>query len=147
MSLTAYQKRDNEQLQKVIVAQKAAEDKARKLEDTAAMEHAAALNAYRKGVNDEKVKSDSRVAAVVAGTLKLRDPGSKAGASTACDNGLAKGETPSTTTGSDGAKRTELSAEASGFLLKLTVEMDTIVRQLTAAQAIIVSDRVTCNTN
>lgn len=141
----AFQKRDNAQLQAVIAAKTAAEDRAVRLEQKAAEAQAKASKSYAKGVNDGKAKTARLVAAARAGALRLRDPGNQTGGCTAGSNQAGAASPAGAAAGSNGSKGAEFSSAASEFLLNLTGEADEIARQLTAAQQVIMSDRVVCN--
>lgn len=141
----AFQKRDNAQLQAALAAKDAAEMRAAKLEQDAATAQSNASKAYAKGVKDGKAATDARIADIHSGKLGLRDPGSKAGACPPSSSEAGKAETNGPTSGSDASAGTELSGQASEFLLNLTGEADEVVKQLAAAQAVIVLDRALCN--
>lgn len=96
---------------------------------------------YQKEKTDAKRKTDALVAGLRAGTVILFDPGT----STVQTCGGAIGQTPSTTSGHDGGAPSKLSGAASEFLLQLTGESDEIVRQLSACQAVVLSDRAVVN--
>lgn len=152
-STAAYTKRDNVRLQRVLAELKTAQAKAKALEEQYAAAQATADANYKRGVKDGQAKTAARIAAARAGDLKLRDPGNQGGTGPACNPGPAKGETATTAAGGNAAPAGQLpgsdggilSAEASTFLLALTGEADEVVKQLTAAQATIVQDRVLCN--
>ncbi len=96
----------------------------------------------RKESADAKRQHDADLAAVRAGTLRLRDPGSAGSAQ--CDHRPATA--PGAATGQrDGAPAAELSAEASGFLLSLMHEADGVTRQLGDAQDVIRAQIKACN--
>lgn len=112
-------------------------------------EHAVELHAisakYQEDLQNEKIKSDAVVSDVRAGIIRLRDPGStasracggeagKAAASASGRDGEAGGELPST---GDGI----LSVEAAEFIVRIASEADDIVRQLSACQKVIETDR------
>ena len=142
---SAYKTRDNKQLQAALAAQEAAEDRAAQAEAKADAAAAVASNNYQKGVQDGQKQTDARIAAVGAGTLRLSDPGHQARPSPACGLGIGASSPLTAVSGSDDAAPAGLSAEASGFLLKLTGEADDTARQLALAQARILSDIETCN--
>jgi hypothetical protein len=128
-----YLARDNKQLRDVEAAKKVVEARVEALEAQLAVLQATALRKYNQGVKDEQAKTNAAVAAAVAGTLVLRDPG-KSGASTPCNSVDAKGQSTCGTGGSDGKTGAVLSTEAEVFLLQLTGEADEVVKQLTLAQ-------------
>jgi hypothetical protein len=140
----AYQQRDNAQLQAVVAAQKAAEDRAARAERDAATAQSVASANYSKGVKDGQVKTAALVASARAGALRLRDPGRQVGTGPAC-NPVGQATVAAPAAGGDGGAGAQLSAAASEFLLALAGEADDTARQLGAAQAVIVSDRALCN--
>lgn len=90
---------------------------------------------YEKEKQREIEKRDRRIADLRSDNLRLRDPGSK---------NTADGKADGVTTGTsqcDGHTGSQLSVEASEFLLRLTGEADEVVVQLTACQAVVQSDR------
>lgn len=93
---------------------------------------------YLKDLDHVKADKDHAIAAINAGTLKLRDPA----ATTSHECG---GSNPSQVTASpshsDEKAGCELSAEASRFLLDLTSEADEVAKQLNACQSVVESDR------
>jgi prophage endopeptidase len=142
----AYTKRDNAQLQAALAAQTQAEARAAKAERDAATAQSTASANYQKGVNDGKAKLAAFIASARAGTVSLHDPGAKPGASPACGNQTGKAEVAGSATGSDGGATSGLLSEsATVFLATEANRADEVVAQLTAAQAVIVSDRVLCN--
>ena len=68
-----------------------------------------------------------------ANLLRMYDPGTRSEPT----NSQSTASTAATTNGSDGAKNTELSREASDFLLDLTYEADEVTRQLGLCQSTI----------
>jgi len=142
----SYTKRDNAQLQAVVVAQRQAEDRAAKAEADAAKSQSLASANYQRGILDGKTKLAAFIDSARAGGIELRDPGSQAGTGPACDNQAGKAET----TGAAGVGNGQaggglLSKDATVFLATEANRADEIVLQLTAAQAVIVSDRTLCN--
>lgn len=91
---------------------------------------------YERKIENEKHKTDVLIADLLAGSLVLHDPGRQgAGASETGPTLPAAGER-------DGEAGTGLSAEASRFLLEQAGRCDAIVEQLTACQAVVISDRL-----
>lgn len=142
---SAYKTRDNAQLTEVIAKLKAAEKRAKDLEDAKSAADNLAVANYQKGVQDGKAKTAAFIADVRAGRIRLSDPGAQTRPSTTVCSGTGQSTSIAATSGGNGEARVNLSAAASGFLLTLTGEADDTARQLAAAQAIIVSDRVLCN--
>lgn len=99
--------------------------------------HSEALSAIDKGYQDELKNANDSHRRVLdrlrAGELRLRDQ--YAAASTNCPGAAGGDAAPAGQR--DGEAGTELSGEASRFLLDLTNEADDVARQLAAAQAVI----------
>ena len=142
---TEYVNRDNEQLKLAIAAQAAAEKRANEAEAKAAAAQTLATTNYQKGVKDAEAKTAARLAAVGAGTLRLRDPGQNTTNCPSVNHPTGEAQIAGTPTRSDGQTGRELSGAASQFLLALTGEADQIARQLALAQDVIASDRQLCN--
>lgn len=140
-----YALRDNEQLKAALAAQSAAEKRANEAEAKAAAAQTLATTNYQKGVKDGTDKTNARLAAVDAGTLRLRDPAGKTTSCAALGDSVGKTQAAAPASGSDGQTGSELSGAASQFLLRLTGEADQLARQLALAQDVIISDRVLCN--
>ena len=97
----------------------------------------AASETYQKGLKNEQARKDKVIADLRSGALRLRDPGTR--------YSLSKDTLPgvgTTTGGCDGAKGGELSDALTEHLITEAGRADEIVRQLTAAQAVINADRV-----
>lgn len=139
-----YALRDNKQLREALVAQAAAEKRANAAEAKAAAAQTLATTNYQKGVKDANDKTASRLAAVDAGTLRLRDPGQIAACPSVSDS-AGKTQAASPVPGGNGQTGGNLSTAASQFLLSLTGEADQLARQLALAQEVITSDRELCN--
>ena len=139
----AYAQRDNAALQAALarVAELQAEVQAR--EHT----HAAALGQIRDRNQRETAHAQSQheadLAALRAGTLRLRDPGAAAGP--ACSDRSPAPAPAGTAGGGDAAPRAELSPAAAGFLLSLMREADAVTRQLGDAQDVIRAQIRACN--
>jgi hypothetical protein len=139
----AFVKRDNKALQDALakVEQLQAEVQAREQAHADRLEQI--RTQQRKEAADAKRQHDADLAAVRAGTLRLRDPGSP-GSAAQCDHRPAPA--PGAAAGQrDGAPATELSAEASGFLLQLMLDADAVTRQLGDAQDVIRAQIKACN--
>lgn len=139
----AYAKRDNEQLKAALAKVQELEAAARAAEQKHAKELAALDRQRRQEEQDAKRQHERDVAAVRAGTLRLRDRGA-----TSCP--AVSGQRPGPEAGAAASKRdaeagTQLSDQAAEFLLGLTSEADDIARQLATAQALIESQIRTCN--
>lgn len=134
--------RDTQQLRRVIALKDAAVKRADEAEAKAAANELQASTNYQKGVKDGK----TRTAALIASGARLRDPGKPKDAGSASGGCSAPSGAPVTAiSGGDASPGSELSAEASGFLFRLTEEADTVAKQLNLAQARIASDMLTCN--
>lgn len=116
---------------------KALSDAARKAEQDNAAKMAALAADYERKLSDANKQRAADIAAVRAGSLRLRDksgtcmpagtdPGSKAGPGPGIGNG---------------ATGCELSETASGFLLDFANDADDVARQLAACQQVILTDR------
>lgn len=92
--------------------------------------------AYQKELKNAKAQRDRDVATARAGTLRLQFTPDSQGA-----GGSETGSTAATASGCNGAERTELPRETVADLLELVNDADDVVRQLTACQAVILSDR------
>lgn len=138
-----YAERDNKALKDALdrVQVLQAEIRAREASHQAAV--ASLSEKHQQEKAHAKRQHDRDLAAVRAGTLKLRDPGATATAAQ-CDRSPER--PPAATAGGDhAATGSELSGAASEFLLSLMHEADGVVRQLTAAQGLIREQVKTCN--
>lgn len=141
-TVASYQARDNKALQEALTKVAALEAEARAQAAAHEIELDKIRRKNRKETEDAKRQHDTDLAAVRAGTLQLRDPGSTG--RTQCDHSPAG--TPGATAGrGDGASAGGLSDEAAGFLLQLVHDADRNTRQLADAQAVIEAQRRTCN--
>lgn len=139
----AFVKRDNKALQDALakVAQLQADVQARE------QAHADALDRIRRTHHQEtanaKRQHDADLAALRAGTLRLRDPGTTE-RTAQCDRSPETAPAAAARLG-DGAPGAELSAEAAGFLLSLVHDADALARQLGGAQDVIRAQIKACN--
>lgn len=92
-----------------------------------------AANTYQEKENAAKEIHQKNLSALRANLLRMYDPGTRSEPT----NHQSTASTAATTNGSDGAKNTELSREASDFLLDLTYEADEVTRQLGLCQSTI----------
>ena len=96
----------------------------------------AASRSYQKGLARVETQRLADAAAVDAGRIRLLDPGTV---------GKACGDSPPSTTastsGRNGSEGSELSGKAAKFLLSLASDADAVVRQLSACQQILSSER------
>ena len=93
-------------------------------------------NVYQKELIDVSAKKDAVIVALRTGAIRLRDPGTK--------YTLSPNPLPGTSTGTsrcDGGPGGELSNETAEFLASEASRADAIVKQLAAAQAVIMKDR------
>jgi hypothetical protein len=131
-----WQARDNEQLRLANERIVTLQDAARATERLHATRLATVSTTYQKELQNAKAQRERDVAAARAGAIRLqytpdseRPGGSEAGAVT-------------TGTGRcDGSARGELPRETTADLLALVDDADEVVRQLTACQAVVRSDR------
>lgn len=134
---TTWQTRENGELRTANATIKALQEQARKDEQTHAAELAAVSTDYERKLSDANKQRAADVAAIRAGTLRLRDPnppGLRACGGLAAQVGAGAGRR-------DGPEGGELSEAAAGFLLELASDADDVARQLTACQAVVVKDR------
>lgn len=134
---TAWLNRENTALTKANTQIKALEDKYRAQEQKHAQDMAAASAKYQEDLMHEKDTKDRVIADLRSGALRLRVP-------VTCPDGAGGSGTAApgpSTIGRDGETRAELSISASEFLVGLANEADQVVRQLTACQAVVFSDR------
>lgn len=132
-----WQARENKELVDANAAIKALEEKYRKAEQ----DHAAALGAiatnYEGKLSNATKQRAADLAAIRAGTLRLRDPG----ASGKCPDGdPMPGIAAAPGVGDDRAAG-ELSQRANEFLLGEASRADSIAEQLAACQQVVRSDR------
>lgn len=113
-------------------------NKARENERKHAIELAAISTRYQELLNVSKRLKESDRAAIARGDLRLRDPAAAGEGS--CRGGT--GETATATGGRNDTARGGFSVAASQFLLEITTEADDVVRQLSACQEIVRSDRM-----
>lgn len=92
-----------------------------------------AANTYQEKENAAKEIHQKNLSALRANLLRMYDPGTRSEPTSR----QSTASTAATTNGSDGAKNTELSREASDFLLDLTYEADEVTRQLGLCQSTI----------
>ena len=90
-------------------------------------------NTYQEKENAAKEIHQKNISALRANLLRMYDPGTRSEPT----NHQSTASTVATADGSDGAKNTELSREASDFLLDLTYEADEVTRQLGLCQSTI----------
>ena len=92
-----------------------------------------AANTYQEKENAAKEIHQKNISALRANLLRMYDPGTRSGPT----NHQSTASTAAPTNSCDGAKNTELSREASDFLLDLTYEADEVTRQLGLCQSTI----------
>jgi len=113
------------------------EEKYRQQEHDAADALAVISSKYQEDLKHVKTEKDRVIAGLRDGTFRLRIPvATRLGA-----YGGAASEVAFTACGRDGEARTELSVEASEFLVGLASESDEVVKQLGRCQDIIKADR------
>ena len=92
-----------------------------------------AANTYQEKENAAKEIHQKNISALRANLLRMYDPGTRSEPT----SHQSTASTAATTNSCDGAKNTELSREASDFLLDLTYEADEVTRQLGLCQSTI----------
>ena len=92
-----------------------------------------AANTYQEKENAAKEIHQKNISALRANLLRMYDPGTRSEPT----NHQSTASTAAPTNSCDGAKNTELSREASDFLLDLTYEADEVTRQLGLCQSTI----------
>ena len=95
-----------------------------------------ASRTYQKGLANAHTQRLADIAAIDAGTLRLRDPGTD---NQAC--GSSATVAASGSSGHHGSEGAYLSSKAAQFLLGLTAEADSVVSQLTACQQVLRDER------
>lgn len=135
---TTWQTRENTELRtanaKIITLQTSA----RSIEQKHALALAAVSTHYEEELTHATKQRVADVAAVRAGTLRLRDPNPPSIYAT----GNRPAETGPGAGGRDGSEGAGLSEATAEFLLALAGDADDITRQLTACQGVIIEDRV-----
>lgn len=134
---SAWQGRENKELVDANAAIKALEEKSRKAEQDHAAELGAIATNYEGKLSDATKQRAADLAAIRAGTLRLRDPG----ASGKCPVGDPMPGIAAGAGVGDGRAAGELSGIASEFLLSEASRADSLAEQLAAAQAVIRADR------
>jgi hypothetical protein len=128
-----WQEKENKELK---LANKAIVDLRNKLalaEKEKSTQLTVAATTYQEKENAAKEIHQKNLNALRANLLRMYDPGTRSQPA----NRQSTASTAATTNGSDGAKNTELSREASDFLLDLTYEADEVTRQLGLCQSTI----------
>lgn len=136
---TAWQTSENGELRMANDRIKTLEEDARKAEQDKAVALDAISTDYERKLSDANKQRAADIAAVRAGSLRLRDPnptGLRACGGLATEAAASAGQR-------DGGAAGELSTAASGFLLDLANEADDVARQLTACQRVVIEDRNT----
>lgn len=136
----AWQKRENTELRTAAAKIQQLEAKAKADTSAHAQALAAASTEYERMLQNANAQRAKDRAAVLAGTLRLRDNG--ATGLRACGSGISPPAAAASL--GDGRAPGELSAAATGFLLELTSDADDVARQLAEAQAVIREDRRLC---
>lgn len=111
-------------------------DDATKKERASAAAVAVISGQFQQELKHERTKKDRIISDLRAGTVRLRDPGTR--------HPLSSNPVPTTGTGPgrcDAGPGTDFSREASEFLVSEASRADEITRQLTACQKIVRKDR------
>lgn len=131
-----WQAKDNTELTAANATILSMETAARNKEHAWNLQQSIIATQSEKEKQDAKIKTDAILASLSTHSMQLRDPGHSASAS----GSIASGSTGGAGGHNDEAG-TELSTTTSGFLISLTGEADDVVRQLTACQQTLISDR------
>jgi prophage endopeptidase len=120
-------------------ALQAATDEARAIEQRYVASMAALDLKYTQEITDAKTQAERDIAAVRAGELRLRNRFTCAADPAAPGSGAAA--VAAGAGGGDGTRQAGLQVEDAEFLVRLADAADAVVRQLTACQAIVATDR------
>lgn len=140
-----YVQRDIKAAQDYAAKEKTLQEAYRAKEAEWSQKFVSASRTYQKGIANAANQRLSDLAAIDAGALRLRDPGS---IGKAC--GDKSSETAPGASGNNDSARSGLQAEASGmvlseqtskWLIDFAHEADSVVRQLTACQRILIEER------
>ena len=132
------------QMQQANSALEAAQSAARKAEQEHAQQLADISANYQQELQDASKQHAVDVAAIRAGTLRLRDPGSHPHA---CESGVSQTSSPAggrddqANSGLPGPDAGVLSDSAAGFIVGEADRADRLAKQLSACQAVINADR------
>lgn len=113
-----------------------AQDKVNSLQSQYANNLAVISGNYQQELKNVSATKDRTIAALRAGAIRLRDPGTHY---TLSPNALPGSTAP--TSGCDGQATSRLSDTTSEFLVREASHADAIVEQLNACQAVIIKDR------
>ena len=145
-SVTAtWQARETKEQQAAAAQFKSLSDAARAAEQKYTNEMATLASNYERKLSDANKQRISDLAALRAGTLRLRDPGTSH-VSTCPSSTAQAGTSPGR---SDGSTPSQLQATANGllstdasqFLINFAADADDVARQLAACQQVIEQDR------
>lgn len=137
---TGWQSKENEELRKKNARIVELENKAKADQASHGLALDSIASNYERKLSNANEQRKKDVAAVLAGSIRLRDPGA------ASLRPVSGGICPPVAGASlsDGRSTGELSPTAAGFLLNLTNDADDVARQLAEAQAVILEDRRLC---
>lgn len=136
-----WQERESEQLRLANAEIVRLNDEARALEQAGAKRIATLAEQHEKEKARAKANHDKFLDDLLAGRIRLYDPGRTASAG-ACPS--AASATAATAGGGDGEARSELSPALARFLVGEAQRADEVVQQLTLAQGVIEEDRRIC---
>ena len=136
---SAYAKRDNDALRAANAQIQALQTAARKKEADHSAQVVEISTKYQKDIANGKAKVAIIERSILDGAIRLRAPYA-ATCPSASSTGSA-GETGAGTSGRNDSERSGFSLETSRFLVGEANRADEVVRQLTACQAVVVSDR------
>ena len=132
-----WQEKESKELAQAAVDIKAAEDKARDVEQQWSKKMSDASLTYQKELKNAKAKFKPVDTSVDNGTFRLLD----SRAETVCPSASPGPQATATPAGHNGAEGCKLSAEASRFLWQLATDADTNTQQLAACQQVIIKER------
>lgn len=136
----AWLERENEELTGANAEIVELTNKYRKLEQESAANMADIAAQHEKDQDNAQAQRDADIAAVVAGSLKLRDPDRAATGPADC--GGTASQAAASPAGGDSKAGAEFSGAATAFLLNEANRADEIVRQLNRAIDVIQTDRM-----
>jgi len=129
-----YAARDIKQAKEAAALAQATQEKYRAQEQAHSQAVAAIANDYQGRLTDAQAKTAIALNAIRSGSVRLRDPGAKACGDPAPGTPAAPGRGNGDTAGG-------LSDQLATFLVSEAARADQVVLQLTACQAVIISDR------
>ena len=141
----AYKARDNAALKVALDRVKALEEQARLQEAQNAKDMEATRLTLAKEIQNGKTTEKRVIADIASGKLWVRTSAFQGRDCSTSSGGSTKGEVGKPSTGDNGSSTCKLSPETEGRVLAIGTDADNVAKQLTAAQQVILSDRVLCN--